>query len=113
MPEPIIVPTTIARLIHGPRPRLAGVSIASSTPASGIDFPPTHLAAGRCLPRPRGKTYTNGDNVRAFLFPGQGSQAVGMGVALSDASRAARDVFEQVDEELGENLLRRVRGGPG
>src|ERR671912_131619 len=42
--------------------------------------------------------------MRAFVFPGQGSQAVGMGVALSEASRAARDVFEQVDEAVGQNL---------
>ncbi len=50
--------------------------------------------------------------MRAFLFPGQGSQAVGMGAALSDASRAARDVFETVDEALGQNLLRLMRNGP-
>jgi [acyl-carrier-protein] S-malonyltransferase len=50
--------------------------------------------------------------MRAFLFPGQGSQAVGMGAALADASRAARDVFEQVDEALGQNLFRLMREGP-
>ena len=50
--------------------------------------------------------------MQAFLFPGQGSQAVGMGVALSGASRAARDVFEQVDEALGQNLFRLMRDGP-
>src|SRR5688572_27935227 len=50
--------------------------------------------------------------MRAFLFPGQGSQSVGMGVALSEASRAARDVFEQVDEALGQNLARLMRDGP-
>src|ERR671921_1113345 len=50
--------------------------------------------------------------MRAFLFPGQGSQAVGMGVAISDASRAARDVFETVDEALGQNLFRLMRDGP-
>ena len=50
--------------------------------------------------------------MRAFLFPGQGSQAVGMGAALAQASRAARDVFEQVDEALGQNLLRLMREGP-
>jgi len=50
--------------------------------------------------------------MRAFIFPGQGSQAVGMGVALADASRAARDVFEQVDEALGQNLFRLMRDGP-
>src|SRR5215210_7726714 len=50
--------------------------------------------------------------MRAFLFPGQGSQAVGMGAALANASRAARDVFEQVDEALGQNLFRLMREGP-
>ena len=50
--------------------------------------------------------------MRAFLFPGQGSQSVGMGAALADASRAARDVFETVDEALGQNLFRLMREGP-
>ncbi len=50
--------------------------------------------------------------MRAFLFPGQGSQSVGMGAALAEASRAARDVFEQVDEALGQNLFRLMREGP-
>jgi len=50
--------------------------------------------------------------MRAFIFPGQGSQAVGMGAALAEASRAARDVFEAVDEALGQNLFRLMRDGP-
>ncbi|WP_345165886.1 ACP S-malonyltransferase [Sphingomonas daechungensis] len=50
--------------------------------------------------------------MRAFLFPGQGSQAVGMGDALAGASRAARDVLEEVDEALGQNLSRLMREGP-
>ena len=50
--------------------------------------------------------------MRAFLFPGQGSQSVGMGAALAEASRAARDVFEAVDEALGQNLFRLMREGP-
>jgi [acyl-carrier-protein] S-malonyltransferase len=50
--------------------------------------------------------------MRAFLFPGQGSQAVGMGAALADASRAARDVFGEVDEALGQNLFKLMRDGP-
>ena len=50
--------------------------------------------------------------MRAFIFPGQGSQAVGMGAVLAGASRAARDVFETVDEALGQNLFRLMREGP-
>ena len=50
--------------------------------------------------------------MRAFLFPGQGSQAVGMGAALAGASRAAQDVFDEVDEALGQNLFRLMRDGP-
>ena len=50
--------------------------------------------------------------MRAFLFPGQGSQAVGMGAALAEASRAARDVFGEVDEALGQGLFKLMREGP-
>ncbi len=50
--------------------------------------------------------------MRAFIFPGQGSQAVGMGVALADASAIARAVFEEVDEALGEHLFRLMADGP-
>ena len=50
--------------------------------------------------------------MRAFLFPGQGSQSVGMGAALAEASRAARDTFDEVDEALGQNLFRLMREGP-
>lgn len=50
--------------------------------------------------------------MRAFIFPGQGSQAVGMGGALAEASRAAKDVFAEVDEALGQNLFRLMREGP-
>jgi [acyl-carrier-protein] S-malonyltransferase len=50
--------------------------------------------------------------MRAFIFPGQGSQAVGMGAALAQASRTARDVFDEVDQALGQNLFRLTREGP-
>jgi [acyl-carrier-protein] S-malonyltransferase len=50
--------------------------------------------------------------MRAFIFPGQGSQSVGMGAALAEASRAARDTFAEVDEALGQHLFRLMREGP-
>jgi [acyl-carrier-protein] S-malonyltransferase len=50
--------------------------------------------------------------MRAFIFPGQGSQAVGMGSALVEASRTARDVFDEVDEALGQNLFQLMCHGP-
>ena len=50
--------------------------------------------------------------MRAFIFPGQGSQAVGMGQALSDASPVARAVFGEVDEALGQHLFRTMTEGP-
>ena len=49
---------------------------------------------------------------RAFIFPGQGSQAVGMGKVLADAFPAARDVFGEVDEALSQNLSRLMWDGP-
>jgi len=50
--------------------------------------------------------------MRAFIFPGQGSQAVGMGQALAAASAAARELFQEVDEALGQNLFRLMVEGP-
>jgi len=49
---------------------------------------------------------------RAFVFPGQGSQAVGMGADLAAAFEAARDVFGEVDEALKQNLSKLMREGP-
>jgi [acyl-carrier-protein] S-malonyltransferase len=49
----------------------------------------------------------------AFVFPGQGSQAVGMGKALADAFPSARAVFEEVDAALGERLSDIIWNGPG
>jgi [acyl-carrier-protein] S-malonyltransferase len=48
----------------------------------------------------------------AFTFPGQGSQAVGMGKALSEAFPAARAVFDEVDAALGEKLTAIIWEGP-
>ena len=50
--------------------------------------------------------------MRAFIFPGQGSQAVGMGKALSDASPVAREVFQEVDDALGQKLFLLMSDGP-
>jgi [acyl-carrier-protein] S-malonyltransferase len=50
--------------------------------------------------------------MRAFIFPGQGSQSVGMGKALAEASAVARAVFQEVDEALGQHLFRLMTDGP-
>ncbi|MXO85478.1 ACP S-malonyltransferase [Altererythrobacter aurantiacus] len=50
--------------------------------------------------------------MRAFIFPGQGSQKVGMGSDLAAASPAARAVFEEVDDALSQKLSAIMRDGP-
>ena len=50
---------------------------------------------------------------RAFVFPGQASQAVGMGAELAAAFPTAREVFEEVDDALGQRLSRLMFEGPG
>ena len=50
--------------------------------------------------------------MRAFIFPGQGSQSVGMGQALAEASPAARAVFQEVDDALSQSLSRLMAQGP-
>ena len=50
--------------------------------------------------------------MRAFIFPGQGSQAVGMGKALAEASAVAREVFQEVDDALGQSLFKLMCDGP-
>jgi [acyl-carrier-protein] S-malonyltransferase len=49
---------------------------------------------------------------RAFIFPGQGSQVVGMGKALAEISPAARHVFSEVDDALNQNISRIMFEGP-
>jgi [acyl-carrier-protein] S-malonyltransferase len=50
--------------------------------------------------------------MRAFIFPGQGSQSVGMGRALAEASSVARELFQEVDDALGQHLTRLMAEGP-
>jgi len=50
-------------------------------------------------------------SVHAFVFPGQGSQSVGMGQGLHEAFPAAREVFQEVDDALGEHLSKLIFSG--
>ena len=49
---------------------------------------------------------------RALIFPGQGSQAVGMGRELAEAFASAREVFDEVNEALGQKLSKLMWEGP-
>ncbi|MGB0934799.1 MAG: ACP S-malonyltransferase [Alphaproteobacteria bacterium] len=49
---------------------------------------------------------------QAFVFPGQGSQSVGMGKEIYDAFPVAREVFQEVDDSLGKNLTKIIFEGP-
>ena len=49
---------------------------------------------------------------RAFVFPGQGSQAIGMGKELLAAFPVARETLEEIDDALGQNLTRLMAEGP-
>jgi [acyl-carrier-protein] S-malonyltransferase len=73
-------------------------------------------SAGARLPLAAALAYqpapTGGQSMRAFIFPGQGSQMVGMGRILAEASSAARDVFGEVDEALSQKLSRLMADGP-
>ena len=51
-------------------------------------------------------------NDRAYVFPGQGSQKVGMGIGLVEESRAAKETFEEADDSLGFPLSRMIFEGP-
>src|SRR3546814_15616998 len=53
-----------------------------------------------------------GRTMRAFFFPVQCSQSVGMGKALADASSHAREVFQEVDDALGQKLFQLMSDGP-
>jgi [acyl-carrier-protein] S-malonyltransferase len=55
---------------------------------------------------------TQASQTRAFVFPGQGSQAVGMGQALAESFAVAREVYEEVDDALSQSLWRLMREGP-
>jgi len=49
---------------------------------------------------------------RALVFPGQGSQSVGMGKELAEAYPVAREIFQEVDDALGQNLFKLMCEGP-
>ncbi len=82
--------------------RWLGTGGGLTQPAPAVSFGPTQGIQGRL-----GTPMT-----AAFTFPGQGSQAVGMGKALAEAFPAARAVFDEVDAALGEKLTTVIWDGP-
>jgi [acyl-carrier-protein] S-malonyltransferase len=114
MPDPTIVPTTIAMLIQRPSIRDEGSGWVSMGTTWSVIQRASHPSPGLAIgtPAPNRRATIQGSSMRAFIFPGQGSQAVGMGSALAEASRSARDVFDEVDEALGQNLFKLMREGP-
>src|SRR5687768_10556014 len=72
----------------------------------------THGCAVSFGPFPGQSGLTGASMTAAFTFPGQGSQAVGMGKALADAFAPARAVFDEVDSALGEKLSAIMWDGP-
>ena len=72
------------------------------------------FAAGphHAAPRTRDRRGRGAQPVIAFIFPGQGSQKVGMGQALADAFPICRETFEEADAALGEPLSRLCFEGP-
>ncbi len=87
----------------------------SARPALDRPGPVDSLARLCAAAAPAGATASGGSErimAKAFVFPGQGSQAVGMGVELADTFGAAREVFQEVDEALGQRLSRLMAEGP-
>ena len=71
------------------------------------------LPQGRCQSATHDQgTHSHRGPVKAFVFPGQGSQAVGMGQALAEAFPQARRLFEEVDDALGQRLSTLMFEGP-
>lgn len=70
------------------------------------------MALAGAMPAPSILQREDDDMALAFIFPGQGSQAVGMGAALAEAFPVAREVFEEVDDALGQKLSKLMRDGP-
>src|ERR1700752_2573045 len=67
---------------------------------------------GRCHSQAGKRSSLRDWQLRAFIFPGQGSQTAGMGKALAEAFPAGRATFSQVDDALGQNLSLLMFEGP-
>src|SRR5277367_493708 len=94
----------------------SAVAVARSRPAQATKSRLSLGYPGRPLTRPGSQYLSPRPGGRpmavAFVFPGQGSQSVGMGEALAEAFAPARAVFEEVDAALGERLSETIWNGP-
>ncbi len=95
-----------------PGPACGGVKV-NAAPAAGTGGR-AELTGSGSGPHTRAPSFPGGPPmpVRAFIFPGQGSQSVGMGRDLAAAFPAAREVFGEVDDTLRQKLSRLMFEGP-
>ena len=106
-PSPVVLTKLATPGDLGPRRRLAGSFWAGRRSAiHGV--PATEHTEGA----QDGAARKGGAMSLALVFPGQGSQVVGMGKSLATASALARGVFAEVDEALGYNLSNLLWAGP-
>jgi [acyl-carrier-protein] S-malonyltransferase len=94
--------------------RVGGAATGCKTGTKGLSARIRRVERHKYNIVPRGivTTIMGRAEIRAFIFPGQGSQAVGMGLGLAQSSPHARAVFEEVDDALGQKLSRLMWEGP-
>jgi acyl transferase domain-containing protein len=105
-----LLPPQYSRIATGRREACSFFSRRARTPFWRAHAPALDSACGGVsYARP---TLKEALMATAFVFPGQGSQSVGMGKALADAFPSAKEIFARIDAALGQNLSKIIFEGP-